>query len=123
MRYATLKNFFVFLIERYRLWFFKKRCKDIFVLYEPSCFFIGNSLSYHNNMAFSAKNVDNNINPTEHCSKKSSGGWWYKDCYRSNLNGKYQEKSSKNNPGIAWFDWKKTRQYSMKKVEMILQPN
>ena len=45
----------------------------------------GDSLSYHNGMAFSTKDADHD---TWHanCATRSKGGWWFKDCFESSLN-------------------------------------
>ena len=48
----------------------------------------GDSLTYHNHVAFSTKDKDNDKHES-HCARKYSGAWWYKDCFRSNLNGLY----------------------------------
>lgn len=51
------------------------------------------------------------------------GGWWYKDCHRSNLNG-YQHVghySSSYWDGIVWAGWRGGK-YSMRRTSMMIRP-
>ena len=48
----------------------------------------GDSLAYHNNMAFSTKDRDNDAG-SSNCAVTYTGAWWYNYCYETNLNGKY----------------------------------
>lgn len=50
----------------------------------------GDSLSYHQGRPFSTKDRDNDIAVTN-CALSYKGAWWYKNCHRANLNGKYGE--------------------------------
>lgn len=53
--------------------------------------FSGNTvdnLAYHNGMSFSTVDQDNDESATN-CASKNRGGWWYKNCGHSNLNGIY----------------------------------
>ncbi|XP_020901126.2 interference hedgehog isoform X1 [Exaiptasia diaphana] len=71
----------------------------------------GDSLEWHNNMAFTTKDRDND-KWSGNCATYCTGAWWYKHCLPSNLNGKYlgNKVSSK---GIVWY-----ANQSLKKVEM-----
>ena len=45
-------------------------------------------MRYHNGRPFSTKDKD--PNPLGiHCARAYMGGWWYKNCYKTNLNGLY----------------------------------
>ena len=46
----------------------------------------GDSLSYHNGVAFSTIDKDNDESSTN-CAEVYSGAWWYKSCHFSHLNG------------------------------------
>uniref|UniRef100_A0A671LRP1 Tenascin XB n=1 Tax=Sinocyclocheilus anshuiensis TaxID=1608454 RepID=A0A671LRP1_9TELE len=48
----------------------------------------GDSMKYHNRRPFSTKDKDPNT-LSIHCAKAYLGGWWYKNCYKANLNGLY----------------------------------
>ena len=48
----------------------------------------GDSLAYHNKMAFGTKDRDNDID-SRNCAVMYTGAWWYKGCHYANLNGKY----------------------------------
>ncbi|KAK3732804.1 hypothetical protein QZH41_017706, partial [Actinostola sp. cb2023] len=76
----------------------------------------GDSLSYHNNAQFSTLDSDNDYNTTGSCAEKYSGGWWYKDCHESNLNGKY----SSSNGDVYHIHWK-TLNAAIKYVEMKIK--
>nr|XP_039274058.1 fibrinogen-like protein A [Styela clava] len=45
-------------------------------------------MSYHNHQTFSTYDADNDAYE-ESCALNHNGAWWYKSCYGSNLNGKY----------------------------------
>ncbi|KAL5010295.1 hypothetical protein ScPMuIL_012600 [Solemya velum] len=47
---------------------------------------------YHNNLPFSTYDRDNDRMASS-CAKSRGGGWWYLNCYRFNLNGKYGTKA------------------------------
>lgn len=48
----------------------------------------GDSMRYHNSRPFSS--WDKNPDPLGiHCARSYMGGWWYKNCYKTNLNGIY----------------------------------
>jgi len=46
------------------------------------------ALAYHDGMAFSTKDKDND-DSIGNCAINHHGAWWYRHCYESNLNGKY----------------------------------
>ena len=60
----------------------------------------GDSLDYHNLQKFSTKDNDND-QYSGNCAHSSFGkaGWWYKQCYYSNLNGLYDHQGT---GGIIW---------------------
>ncbi|KAL6489630.1 hypothetical protein MHYP_G00033710 [Metynnis hypsauchen] len=78
----------------------------------------GDSMRYHNGRPFSTKDKD--PNPLSiHCAKAYMGGWWYKNCYKANLNGLYATFSE--NQGVVWIDWK-GKDVSIPFTEMKLRP-
>ncbi|KAL3885246.1 hypothetical protein ACJMK2_025334 [Sinanodonta woodiana] len=62
----------------------------------------GDSFSYHSGAKFSTKDQDNDISVTN-CAERCKGGWWYKVCHQSNLNGIYG--SIVNAQGINWMSF------------------
>uniref|UniRef100_A0A8C1I2S3 Tenascin R (restrictin, janusin) n=1 Tax=Cyprinus carpio carpio TaxID=630221 RepID=A0A8C1I2S3_CYPCA len=78
----------------------------------------GDSLSYHQSRPFSTKDKDNDIAVTN-CALSYKGAWWYKNCHRANLNGKYGE--SRHSQGINWYHWK-GHEFSIPFVEMKMRP-
>ncbi|GAB1602500.1 angiopoietin-related protein 7-like [Argonauta hians] len=86
----------------------------------------GDSLSYHNGMAFSTEDADNDLH-RKHCAAEMKSGWWFNGCFSSNLNGVYRKgwytnRGSSFPDGIVWFTMKESEYYSAKKVEMKLRP-
>lgn len=45
-------------------------------------------MKYHSGRPFSAKDKDPDALGI-HCARAYMGGWWYKNCYKTNLNGLY----------------------------------
>ncbi|KAG7241996.1 hypothetical protein INR49_024637 [Caranx melampygus] len=79
----------------------------------------GDSMKYHNGRPFSSRDKD--PDPLGlHCAKAYMGGWWYKNCYKTNLNGLYGINS--NNQGIVWIDWK-GKDSSIPFTEMKFRPS
>ncbi|EEC12663.1 ficolin, putative, partial [Ixodes scapularis] len=80
------------------------------------------ALSYHNGEKFTIKRKD--ADARDHCSLKLSGGWWFKKCVESNLNGlKFTSNSSMRALGITWHTKGKNESYyySYHKVEMKIR--
>ncbi|XP_071808028.1 ficolin-2-like [Asterias amurensis] len=78
----------------------------------------GDSLSYHNNRQFTTKDLDNDYFSAGNCAQRCGGGWWYKACYHSNLNGVYfHGVNIKYRNGTIWRAWKGSL-YSLKTSEM-----
>uniref|UniRef100_F1S706 Tenascin-R n=1 Tax=Sus scrofa TaxID=9823 RepID=F1S706_PIG len=78
----------------------------------------GDSLSYHQGRPFSTEDRDNDVAVTN-CAMSYKGAWWYKNCHRTNLNGKYGE--SRHSQGINWYHWK-GHEFSIPFVEMKTRP-
>ncbi|XP_049632357.1 tenascin-R isoform X2 [Suncus etruscus] len=78
----------------------------------------GDSLSYHQGRPFSTQDRDNDVAVTN-CAMAYKGAWWYKNCHRTNLNGKYGE--SRHSQGINWYHWK-GHEFSIPFVEMKMRP-
>ncbi|XP_032905096.1 tenascin isoform X12 [Amblyraja radiata] len=79
----------------------------------------GDSLTYHQGRPFSTRDRDNDVAVTN-CALSYKGAWWYKNCHRVNLNGRYGIK--KHSQGINWFHWK-GHEHSIAFVEMKLRPH
>ncbi|MBN3325021.1 FCN1 protein, partial [Atractosteus spatula] len=82
----------------------------------------GDSLTSHNNQAFSTKEKDNDSYGGGNCATAYSGAWWYNVCHDSNLNGLYlkgHHDSFAN--GINWHSGKGYN-YSYKYSDMKIRP-
>ena len=80
----------------------------------------GDSLKRHNKMKFSTYDRDND-KASKNCAKAHLGGWWYKKCHHSNLNGLYNKGDVESSTGLNWLKWRENR-LSMKKTEMKVRP-
>jgi len=79
------------------------------------------SWSYHKGMKFTTKDQDNdNHGNGYNCAKNYEGGWWYKSCLNSHLNGLYGSRGITNPKYIVWHSWKGWS--SLKKSEMKIRP-
>ncbi|CAL4249562.1 unnamed protein product [Meganyctiphanes norvegica] len=80
----------------------------------------GDSLTYHTGMAFSTFDLDNDLY-TANCAESNHGGWWYKDCYDSNLNGFYFEDGRSD---ITSANWKyfPAKYVSLQRIQMMTRP-
>ncbi|KAL9969743.1 hypothetical protein ACROYT_G021998 [Oculina patagonica] len=83
----------------------------------------GDSLRYHNSMPFSTEDNDND-HSRRNCSEDYRGGWWFKSCLASNLNGEYfgrHQQPTLPHRGIVWLKGKFGGE-SLKFSEMKLKP-
>ncbi|KAH3869316.1 ficolin-2-like [Dreissena polymorpha] len=62
----------------------------------------GDSLSYSNNMAFSAKDRDNDLDVGS-CALYLQSAWWYNACRHADLNGPYG--GDRYIRGLIWYHW------------------
>ncbi|KAH9509856.1 Ryncolin-4 [Bulinus truncatus] len=60
----------------------------------------GDSIAYQNGMKFSTFDIDQDIFP-ENCAVEFQGGWWYKECHQSNLNGLWG--NTEYGRGLNWM--------------------
>uniref|UniRef100_A0A8C6L0K5 Tenascin C n=1 Tax=Nothobranchius furzeri TaxID=105023 RepID=A0A8C6L0K5_NOTFU len=79
----------------------------------------GDSMTYHNGRPFSTYDNDNDIAVTN-CALSYKGAFWYKNCHRVNLMGKYGDNS--HSKGINWFHWK-GHEHSIQFAEMKIRPS
>ena len=77
----------------------------------------GDSLAYHNKMAFSTKDRDSN---SHNCAVVYNGAWWYNSCHDSNLNGNYLG-NKRDDRGARWEHFRSN--LSLKFTEMKLRPS
>ena len=77
------------------------------------------SLTSHNNMAFSTKDRDNDKCSRGNCAVIRTGAWWYTSCLESNLNGKYLGNKRGDYKGTLWEAFRGS--LSLKFIEMKLR--
>ena len=78
--------------------------------------------AYHNNMAFTTKDRDND-RWGGNCAVTWTGAWWYKYCHETNLNGGYLGDlgQTQNWKGVVWDGFRPG--ISLKFTEMKLRPS
>ena len=69
----------------------------------------GDSLSYHDGMPFTTLDR-NNDKKDGLCATWCHGAWWYKDCFLSNLNGRYYKRGPYI-PDTNWGRWCQLENY------------
>ncbi|XP_037820542.1 fibrinogen C domain-containing protein 1-like [Lucilia sericata] len=79
----------------------------------------GDSLQFHNGSKFSTNDRDNDIY-SGNCAESFKGSWWYKNCYYSNLNGKYYKNTTSRFDGVNWRTFRNFD--SLKFVQMMIRP-
>lgn len=79
----------------------------------------GDSMAYHNGRSFSTFNKDTDSAITN-CALSYKGAFWYKNCHRVNLMGRYGDNS--HSQGVNWFHWK-GHEHSIQFAEMKLRPS
>ncbi|XP_047427775.1 angiopoietin-related protein 6 [Mugil cephalus] len=83
----------------------------------------GDSLSWHNNKAFTTLDRDKD-GYTGNCAHYQKGGWWYHMCAHSNLNGVWYRGGhyrSRYQDGVYWAEFH-GGSYSLKRVSMMIKP-
>lgn len=79
----------------------------------------GDSMNYHNGRSFSTYDKDTDSAITN-CALSYKGAFWYKNCHRVNLMGRYGDNN--HSQGVNWFHWK-GHEYSIQFAEMKLRPS
>lgn len=77
-------------------------------------------------LPFSTRDQDNDQKTDTNCAKHLSGGWWFSNCGRSNLNGRYfqsppPKQRHQRKQGIFWKTWR-GRYYPLKYSMMMIAP-
>ncbi|XP_037726624.1 microfibril-associated glycoprotein 4-like [Drosophila subpulchrella] len=86
---------------------------------------VGDSLDDHRNQKFTTLDRDNDKQDYYNCARNENGGWWYRRCAYSALNGKFYKEGrtrDKKIDGIAWGTWHNNDwTYSLTFVEMMIR--
>ncbi|KAL4609376.1 tenascin-like isoform X1 [Arapaima gigas] len=78
----------------------------------------GDSMTYHHGRPFSTYDKDNDIAVTN-CALSYQGAFWYENCHRVNLMGRYGDNS--HSKGVNWYHWK-GHEHSIEFAEMKIRP-
>uniref|UniRef100_A0A8C9VTS7 Tenascin C n=1 Tax=Scleropages formosus TaxID=113540 RepID=A0A8C9VTS7_SCLFO len=78
----------------------------------------GDSMTYHHGRPFSTYDKDNDIAVTN-CALSYKGAFWYENCHRVNLMGRYGDNS--HSKGVNWYHWK-GHEHSIEFAEMKIRP-
>ena len=81
----------------------------------------GDSLRIHSGQKFSTPDRDQDIHK-KHCAQGWKSGWWFNNCYQSNLNGQYLSGTHGNKlAGVNWYHWR-GHKYSLRDAVMMVRP-
>ncbi|XP_062337906.1 angiopoietin-related protein 4 [Osmerus eperlanus] len=77
-------------------------------------------------LPFSTRDQDHDLKNNASCAKQLSGGWWFSNCGRSNLNGRYfqsplPKQRHQRKQGMFWKTWR-GRYYPLKTTRMMIAP-
>ena len=72
----------------------------------------GDVMAYHNGMAFTTTDSDNDFHPTN-CANDFNGGFWFNNCMSINLNG----------DSASYYGWLNGVQYFFRISRMMLKLN
>ncbi|KAL4704584.1 hypothetical protein ACJJTC_017839 [Scirpophaga incertulas] len=82
----------------------------------------GDSFSYHAGQKFSTLDVDNDEWAEGACATEHGGAWWYKECDKSNLNGRFPSNIEEQmGQSIYWISFKGPNT-PLVKTKMMIRP-
>ncbi|XP_078699835.1 uncharacterized protein LOC144926706 [Branchiostoma floridae x Branchiostoma belcheri] len=84
----------------------------------------GDDMTYNNGQRFSTVDRDNDGWGADCSQQYGQGGWWFRSCSASLLNGQYLSACVDSCPygqGVLWIHWR-DRSYSLKSVSMKIRP-
>ena len=76
------------------------------------------AMAYHNKMPFSTQDRDNDSLNHRNCASLHEGAWWYRSCFDSDLNGKYEIQGGSHTQ--TWNNGSTYIPYT--KIEMKIKP-
>ncbi|XP_006822695.1 fibrinogen C domain-containing protein 1-A-like [Saccoglossus kowalevskii] len=81
------------------------------------------SIAIAHGQSFTCRDLDHDQAPDSNCANDYEGAWWYNNCFKANLNGKYYNANEKHPKwhGILWTSWLGA-EYSLKETVMKLRP-
>uniref|UniRef100_A0A8W8J518 Fibrinogen C-terminal domain-containing protein n=1 Tax=Magallana gigas TaxID=29159 RepID=A0A8W8J518_MAGGI len=82
---------------------------------------IGNSLDIQNGMMFTTKDQDNDELGSINCANRYFGGWWYKACHATNLNGLYAKSALLDPKYNTWKSWTSNHE-AFKTTVLMIRP-
>ena len=78
-------------------------------------------MSYNNDQSFSTFDRDHDKSVGMNCANKKTGGWWFRDCSPSLLNGLGVE-TNKTENRMRWDDWDFASGRHLIGTEMKIRP-
>uniref|UniRef100_A0A8W8KJ45 Fibrinogen C-terminal domain-containing protein n=2 Tax=Magallana gigas TaxID=29159 RepID=A0A8W8KJ45_MAGGI len=82
----------------------------------------GDSLNYHNNMAFTTRDQDDDRWSGGNCATDWGSAGWFNICFKANPNGQYIDSEKTNDPKyLVWYHWKNSW-VSLKSMKLMIRP-
>uniref|UniRef100_K1PSD4 Tenascin n=1 Tax=Magallana gigas TaxID=29159 RepID=K1PSD4_MAGGI len=82
----------------------------------------GDSLNYHNNMAFTTQDQDDDRWSGGNCATDWGSAGWFNICFKANPNGQYIDSEKTNDPKyLVWYHWKNSW-VSLKSMKLMIRP-
>lgn len=83
---------------------------------------VGDSLNYHNNMAFTTRDQDDDRWSGGNCATDWGSAGWFNICFKANPNGQYIDSEKTNDPKyLVWYHWKNSW-VSLKSMKLMIRP-
>lgn len=83
---------------------------------------VGDSLNYHNNMAFTTQDQDDDRWSGGNCATDWGSAGWFNICFKANPNGQYIDSEKTNDPKyLVWYHWKNSW-VSLKSMKLMIRP-
>ena len=81
------------------------------------------AMTNSNNMKFTTRDDDNDVQYGSNCATSTEGAWWYNECSictDANLNGVYHDSAVTGSNTVSWYPWKNKE--SLRLVEIKIRP-
>ena len=82
---------------------------------------LGDGMADNNGAKFSTLDTENDVWSIGKCAEYHHAGWWFRQCTKANLNGRFKHTEVSGDDSIFW-DTFQQNDMSLKHVEMKMKP-